>query len=149
MSKIEEDIGKQANVGFMSVFSDPKQLYTREFAKVFSTKVLPVLQRIANTADRGTVQFELDKLAFALAAYRVDQGSYPAKLADLVPKYVKDVPKDLFNNDADPHYALEGDGYLLYSVGANGKDDGGKSWDDRKNNEDWDDLTVRMSAPAH
>ena len=58
--KVEEGIGKQANAGFMSMFSDPKQLYTREFASVFATKVLPLLRRIANTTDRGTMQIELD-----------------------------------------------------------------------------------------
>ena len=39
-----------------------------------------------------------------------------------------------------------GDGYLLYSVGENGQDDGGKQRDDAKNGESWDDLAVRMPA---
>ena len=43
------------------------------------------------------MQFELTRLAFALAAYHADRGTYPAKLADLVPKYVAEVPKDIFN----------------------------------------------------
>jgi hypothetical protein len=82
-------------------------------------------------------------LAFALAAYRADRGTYPAKLAELVPKYVAEVPKDIFIA-ADLHYRLEGGGYLLYSVGPNGKDDGGKGTDDRKQGEDWDDIAVRI-----
>ena len=145
MSQVEEDIGKQANAAggwastIMKAISDPKQLYTAEFAKVFLTKVLPTLRRIANVADRGTMQFELDKLAFALAAYRADHGSYPAKLADLKPKYVAQIPKDIFN-DAELHYRQEGNGYLLYSVGVNEKDDGGKTRADRKADEEWDDL---------
>jgi len=145
MSKVEEDIKKQADVGFMSVLSDPKQLYTREFAKVFSTKVLPLLRRMANTTDRGSMQFELHKLAFALAAYRADHGSYPAKLAELKPKYVAEIPKDLFG-DGELHYRPEGNGYLLYSVGANEKDDGGKTSPNRKADEGWDDVAVRMPA---
>jgi hypothetical protein len=36
--------------------------------------------------------------------------------------------------------------YLLYSVGVNGKDDGGKGYDDRKSGETWDDLVVRVPA---
>jgi hypothetical protein len=92
------------------------------------------------------MQFELDKLAFALAAYRADHGSYPAKLADLKPKYVAEVPKDIFS-EGELLYRPEGTGYLLYSVGVNGKDDGGKTRDDRKADEDWDDLVVRMTAP--
>ncbi len=77
------------------------------------------------------MRFELDKLGFALAAYRADHGAYPAKLADLTPNYVAEVPKDIFN-DSELHYRLEGKGYLLYSVGVNGKDDGAKSYEDRK-----------------
>ena len=69
-----------------------------------------------------------------------------AKLSDLVPKYEKQLPKDFFIDDAELHYARRGEGYLLYSVGPNGKDDGGKGLDDRKNNEDWDDVTVRVPA---
>jgi hypothetical protein len=91
------------------------------------------------------MQFELTKLAFALAAYRADNGSYPPKLADLTPKYVAEVPKDIFA-DAELHYSREGEGFLLYSVGVNGRDDGGKTFDDRKEDEDWDDLVVRMPA---
>lgn len=145
MSKVKEDIGKQANAGFLSVLGDPKQLYTREFAGVFSTKVLPLLRRIANTVDRGTMRFELDKLAFALAGYRADHGSYPAKLADLTPKYVAEIPKDIFA-DGELHYQPQASGFLLYSVGVNEKDDGGKSSADCKADEGWDDLVVRITA---
>ena len=92
--------------------------------------------------------FQLIRLGFSLAIYRWDTGSYPAKLADLVPKYVAAVPKDIFN-DADLHYTRTGGGYLLYSVGPNGKDDGGKSYGDRKGatgTVDCDDVVVRISA---
>ena len=75
------------------------------------------------------MRFELTKLAFALAEYRARHGSYPAKLADLVPKYVAAVPQDIFSGGA-LHYTLQGDGYLLYSVGPNGKDDGGRNRED-------------------
>jgi hypothetical protein len=152
MAKVEGDLKKQAGEGggwgstLMAAISDPKQLYTREFAKVFVTKVLPILQRVANAADRGAMQFELDKLAFALAAHRVDHGSYPAKLADLKPKYLAEIPHDIFN-DGELLYRPEGAGYVLYSVGVNGHDDGAKTGNDRKADEDWDDLVVRMAAP--
>jgi hypothetical protein len=109
---------------------------------------LPATSAAVDGEDRGTMQFELTKLAFALAAYRADNGSYPNKLAGLVPKYVAEVPKDLFS-DSDLHYQKEGGGYLLYSVGVNGRDDGGKtSDDDAEHSEGWDDLVIRMPAVA-
>jgi hypothetical protein len=102
---------------------------------------------LVNAEGRAATQFELIRLAFALAAYRADQGAYPPKLADLAPKYVAKVPRDIFN-DSELHYRREGDGYLLYSVGPNGKDDGGKGYDDCKAAESWDDVAVRVPGPA-
>jgi hypothetical protein len=98
-------------------------------------------------ADRVAMRLDLDKLAFSLAAYRADHGSYPARLTELTPKYAAEVPTDLFN-DGELHYRREGEGFLLYSVGVNGKDDGAKGCEDRRNNEDWDDLVIRVPAPA-
>ena len=42
------------------------------------------------------------------------------------PKYVTEIPQDIFG-DGELHYRPEGTGYLLYSVGVNEKDDGGKT----------------------
>lgn len=98
------------------------------------------------------MRFDLTKLAFALAAYRADHGAYPGKLADLIPKYIANIPKDRFN-DGDLHYSLQGGGYLLYSVGPNGRDDGGRNtaddgdkWlheTDASKIPDYDDIAIR------
>jgi hypothetical protein len=92
--------------------------------------------------------FELTRLAFALAEYRADHGAYPVKLAELAPRYVRQVPKDIFN-DAELRYRRENKGYRLYSVGRNGRDDGGRGVENGRRAEgaeknDWDDLVIRM-----
>jgi hypothetical protein len=105
---------------------------------------------VMNAEDRGNMTFDITKLAFALAEYRARQGSYPAKLADLVPKYVAAIPKDIFSG-GPLHYSRQGDGYLLYSVGPNGKDDGGRNQSDNPDDEklaDCDDIAVRIPAKA-
>jgi hypothetical protein len=107
--------------------------------------VSPATGAAGEAEDRGTMLFGVTRLGFALAAYRADHGACPAKLADLVPKYAAEVPKDIFAA-ADLHYKLEGSGCLVYSVGTNGKDDGGRGYADRKEGEDWDDLAVRLPA---
>jgi hypothetical protein len=114
-------------------------------AAIGSSWLLPVI----DLADRIAMQPRLIDVAFALAAFRVEKGSYPERLSDLSPKHLATVPKDFFDNDADLHYRREGAGYLLYSVGPNGKDDGGKTREDRykpgaSEGADWDDLVVRM-----
>lgn len=87
------------------------------------------------------MRFEVAKLGFALAAYHVDHDSYPEALADLAPKYLMKIPKDTFADD-EFRYGRHEDGYLLYSIGINGRDDGGSS-DDSQNH---DDLAIRVPA---
>ena len=87
------------------------------------------------------------ELAFAVTAYRIDHGKYPVRLTAVVPKYLAKLPKDRFNNDADFQYTSQGNQCLLYSVGLNGVDDGGKGSEDREKEEhggDWDDISIRL-----
>jgi hypothetical protein len=83
-------------------------------------------------------------LAFALAAYRGEHKRYPDKLDVLTPKYLAEIPSDLFSGKALIYRPL-GNGYLLYSVGVNGRDDGGRGPADTPSG---DDLPVRMPLPA-
>jgi hypothetical protein len=62
----------------------------------------------------------------------------------LTPKYLAQVPRDLFSGKP-LIYRPAGNGYLLYSVGVNGKDEGGRSSDDEPAG---DDLSVRMPLPG-
>ncbi len=152
LSKVEDDLRKLKKTAADAksldelMLGDPRKALSERFSQVLLTIYSPLLPHYIQVEDHWTMRFELDKLGFALASYRADHGAYPAKLADLVPNYVEEVPKDVFI-DSELHYRLEGKGYLLYSVGVNGKDDGAKSYQDRKKGEDWDDLVVRMPAP--
>ena len=83
------------------------------------------------------------RVAFALAAYRADHRRYPAKLGELAPKYLAAVHGDLFSGTALLYRPSE-KGYLVYSVGVNGKDEGGRSLD---NDPPGDDLPVAMPLP--
>jgi hypothetical protein len=64
--------------------------------------------------------------ALALERYRGRHGAYPATLAALAPEFVKTVPVDFM--DGQPlRYRLTPDGhFVLYSVGLDCLDDGGK-----------------------
>ncbi len=67
----------------------------------------------------------LIETGLALAAYRARHGHYPEKLDALVPQLLPQVPPDLFAPGKTVIYRREGEGYVLYSVGQNGVDDGG------------------------
>jgi hypothetical protein len=105
--------------------------------------LMPAFRKVAAAQDR-TMQVERNlHVAFALAAYKGDEGRYPAKLDDLSPKYLASIPADLFSGKA-LIYKPSDKGYLLYSVGANGKDDDGR---DMADSPPGDDLRVRMPLP--
>src|SRR5207237_6032391 len=82
-------------------------------------------------------------VAFALAWYQREHGHYPKTLDLLAPKYLVKIPQDIFSGKALIYRPSE-KGYLLYSVGPNGKDDGGRGYDDELPG---DDLSVRMPLP--
>ncbi len=61
----------------------------------------------------------------ALNAYKLEHGRYPKSLFQLTPKYISEVPLDPFDFPNPLQYTLNGSNYLLYSIGPDGKDDGG------------------------
>jgi len=116
---------------------------TDRFGRDFVALLVPAVTKAADIEHSAAMRFELDKLAFSLAAFHADHGSYPAKLGELVPKYAEAMPEDVFIA-GDFHYKPDGDDYLLYSVGPNGNDDGGRERDDDKGGAGWDDIVVRV-----
>jgi hypothetical protein len=64
-------------------------------------------------------------VAVALERYRLANGRWPDKLGDVAPKYLTQVPADPY--DGQPlRYARHKDVVVVYAVGPDGKDDGGK-----------------------
>jgi len=65
-------------------------------------------------------------LACALERYRLAYGHYPESLQALVPQFTARLPHDILTGEP-PRYRLTGEGgFLLYSVGWDLADDGGK-----------------------
>lgn len=100
-----------------------------EFADMVLLTYHPAMTKIAEASTRTEQVSRNVRVALALAACWADNKKYPAKLADLAPKYLTQVPDDLFA-DKPLLYTPAKDGYLVYSVGANGQDDGGKLMSD-------------------
>ena len=69
-------------------------------------------------------------IAAALKLYKAEKGKYPENIEALVPKYLKSLPYDDFSIDRKFTYLGRGQGnVILYSLGIDGKDDGGKDFD--------------------
>ncbi|MCW3100049.1 MAG: hypothetical protein JWL77_5667 [Chthonomonadaceae bacterium] len=71
-------------------------------------------------------------VTLALHAFQVEHGRYPSSLVELAPVYLKKLPDDPFAMQGTFRYQVKGKSYILYSVGPDGKDDGGTQIDDPK-----------------
>jgi hypothetical protein len=104
--------------------------------------MMPAISAVLQAEARTKTNDDLVAIGVALARYRAQHGAYPEKLAQLMPEILKAVPTDAFAGTPFI-YAKRGAGYLLYSLGANQKDEGGRSYD-----QDGDDLTIEIPRPA-
>jgi hypothetical protein len=75
--------------------------------------------------DSAAAHLRLLTTELALRCYRCDHGSAPGSLQQLVPKYLQRAPSDPFSGHP-LIYRPSGTNWLLYSVGPDRVDDGGK-----------------------
>jgi hypothetical protein len=150
LARTEEDLDalvKKGGAANLAKIFQGKDL-NEEVGKAIGNHLLGVLvsafRKVQAIHERSEQEQRNLHVAFALAAHHRDHGHYPPQLADLAPKYLAAVPTDLFSGKALIYRPTE-KGYLLYSVGANGRDEGGRSVDDDPKA---DDLPVRMPLPA-
>jgi hypothetical protein len=88
---------------------------------------LPSVTRVHAKHTAAEMRLGLTRAALALSAYKSDIGRYPAALDALAPKYLEQIPPDLFTNQPLTYRPVpDGTSYLLYSRGPNMTDDGGK-----------------------
>ena len=80
---------------------------------------------IFRTAQRQT-QLELARVACALERYRLADGGVPEALDALTPTYLASVPPDLITGGPLQYRRDADDRYLLYAVGWDGQDHGGR-----------------------
>ena len=88
--------------------------------------LLPVYSKARAREVGEDAQNALLLTTLALRAYKLDHGIYPTALSALAPTYFKAVPADPFALSGPLRYKRSTSGYLLYSIGPDGKDDGGK-----------------------
>ncbi|PYI89840.1 MAG: hypothetical protein DME26_00135, partial [Verrucomicrobia bacterium] len=126
----------QAYLGALSLPS-PKSLETAKNVEgrideatakyyIFSGMLLPGLRRGVQKDLESIALVRAAQTALAIERFRLGhEDRLPDSLAALVPGYLQSVPNDAF--DASPlRYKRLSEGYVLYSIGADGTDDGGR-----------------------
>jgi hypothetical protein len=90
----------------------------------------PVFAQAECKAADSEAENALLLVTLALHAYHLEHHAYPQTLDFLVPDYLKAIPQDPFGRTGALQYHTVDAKYTLYSVGPDGKDDGGQPIDD-------------------
>ena len=127
--------------GFASSFASRNSTSDRN-ANVLIGLTFPAITSILQSDARARTQHELLRAGVALAHFKAENGDFPERLETLVPQYLKSAPGDLFVGTALV-YTKRPNGYLLYSIGANQKDEEGGRYDQNA-----DDLVIEVPRKA-
>jgi hypothetical protein len=105
----------------------PRLAYDESRAErhLLASKALISLDRAFEKGFLMQAQRELARTAIALHRYRLEHGRFAESLEDLVPRFLAEVPCDWMDGLPLRYRRNDDDGFTLYSVGRDGKDDGG------------------------
>jgi hypothetical protein len=100
----------------------------------------PDFRKAWQVTFRSLTLREMTTTAIALKRHELRHGRPPASLEALVPEFLSALPRDLM--DGQPlRYRLKPDGsFVLYSVGENGRDDGGNPRSEAARGKEGNDL---------
>ncbi len=113
-----------------SVWNRPGNLFVAMLAPGYGNVVTKAFK--AEQVARSTA------VACALERHRIARGAYPETLAALVPVFLPTLPLDVMDGKPMRYARTPEGGFRLWSVGPNGRDDGGIGADPRTNEPlDW------------
>jgi hypothetical protein len=108
-------------------------------SRIYTMLLMPSVDRAVLTHYRGLAERRAAAVLLAIRLYQVDHGAAPANLNLLVPTYLPAVPIDPFSPTAGPlRYINTPGAETVYSVGEDGRDDGGST-----------QLIRAYSGPSH
>jgi hypothetical protein len=140
LKKLHRDIKQlPTRTGF---YFYPRTFPTDLTSKALVGVMLPALNAIVHVGHDLETHRSMFDVSMALEQYRADVSTYPDRLNKLVPGFLVQISHDDFTR-AEFIYQRTNDGYVLYSLGKNGRDDGGKTANDQ---DEADDIVVHVHA---
>lgn len=100
-----------------------------------SGMLLPALSRVVAREVTVETNLRLAITGLAVERFRLENNRLPAALDELVPKYIAGVPTDPFNGKP-LRFLPQSSGYVVYGVGSDLRDDGGREPPKRKKSSD-------------
>ena len=124
-----------------------KKHYLLNLSHQLTAAVVQPMVRNKEVETGTEARLAVAEAVFALRLYKAEHREYPESLDALSPAFLQAVPTDPFTSKPLV-YVREGEGFLVYSIGLNGKDDGGLTEteeDDRAVDPGTDDVAWRCS----
>lgn len=119
---------------------------------LLTSLLVPNISRAAERFYIVMTERALAITAIALHRYRLAEGHWPEKLEELVPRYLSAIPMDEMIGEPLRYQRGTNDTFTLYSVGKDGRDDGGNPNpppDRQKLRGLWDGLDVVWPSAAN
>jgi hypothetical protein len=98
----------------------------RPWYALISKVMMPNIEATFLKAAQVEAVYAVDQIGLACRLFKSRTGHYPEGLSELVPDILKEVPIDPFTGKPLV-YRRDGEGFIVYSLGSNQKDDGGRS----------------------
>jgi hypothetical protein len=92
----------------------------------YAAIAVPNFTKALQTFASNQTKVDEAQIVCALERYRLGHGSYPPLLGDLQTNYIGQLPHDIINGQPLKYDEAGGNSFLLYSVGWNQTDDGGR-----------------------
>lgn len=104
---------------------------------MMAVAIMPTYGNIIRRTVDDQLGRDLAVVSCALERHRIANGAYPESLGALASRFSKDLPHDLITGEP-LRYRRQDDGYVLYSVGWDENNDGGKAMERNDNKEGGD-----------
>jgi len=128
----------------------PGAIAGKAMGHIFAALLLPALNACFTAQERGLNHADLEIAALYVAAHRAKHGQLPATLQDLDGALGEKMPRDRVTGEP-LKYRQADEGFILYAVGPNGKDDRGRNlqmdWEDEDTPDEADDYRFEVPPP--
>jgi hypothetical protein len=94
--------------------------------KVVAALLLPALGNVTRKTAQAQTSVDQAVIACGLERYRLANGQFPEKLESLAPQFIPRLPTDMLTGEPYNYRRTEDGQFVLYSVGWDQKDDGGR-----------------------
>jgi hypothetical protein len=92
---------------------------------MLTAMIFPALSGVLETQAKSLARHRAAEVVLAATRARLTRGELPESAESLVPEFMMALPRDPFLDDGPLIVKIGDDGWVVYSVGPNGKDDGG------------------------